>query len=193
MAEHARDRLVLAEQDLVRAEVAVRTARLDLGDVLFPQTELAVDAEDVLPDRQAGHAERVVRDAAQLLGALARREAAPSARPTSPTDARLPEDGAALAGVHRGPVHHIGRALVRTQEEDLLLLVQVDDRLLDARRGALEEQVEDGVDILAEDDDRLGAEAAVSVSRRGWDALGQDRALRPALWDVLRTSDGSSH
>lgn len=116
-----------------------------------------------MPDRQAGHAERIVRDATQLLGALARREAAPSIRPTNPTDARLPEARAALAGVHRGPVHHVGRALVRTEEEDLLLLVEVDDWLLDARRGALEEQVEDSVDVLAEDDDRFGAEAGLSA------------------------------
>ena len=164
--EHARDRLVLAEQDLIRAEVAVGPAGLDLGDLLLLEAELAVDAEDVLPDRQTGHAERIVRHAAELLSALAGREAARSAWAHKVGDARLPEDGAALASVHGGPVHHVGRALVRAEEEDLLVLVQVDDRLLDAGRGALEEQVEDGVDVLAKDDDGLGAEAARSAARR---------------------------
>ena len=98
-----------------------RTARLDLRDVLLAQAELLVDAQHVLPDRQRRHAVRVVRDAAERLRALARRERLP------------PSLGTALAGVHcrsnQGkrrrhrsritlltscPVHHVSRTLCQT-------------------------------------------------------------------------------
>lgn len=45
----------------------------------------------------------------------------------------LPERGAPLLGPLRGPVHHVGRALVRSQEQDLLRLVVVHNRLLPPR------------------------------------------------------------
>ena len=65
-----------------------RTTRLDLRDVLLAQAQLLVDAQHVLPDRQRRHAVRVVRDTAERLRALARRERLP------------PSLGTALASVH---------------------------------------------------------------------------------------------
>ena len=55
--EDSRDGLVTAEQNLVTSEIAIRTTCLDLGDLLLVETQLAVDADDVLTDRQARHAE----------------------------------------------------------------------------------------------------------------------------------------
>ena len=68
-----------------------------------------------------------------------------------------------------------GRGGERGREgtHDLLLAVQVDDLVLDAGRLAGQEQIEDGVDELAENDLRVGAE------------VGQDGALGAALGDVL--------
>ena len=54
-----------------------RTTRLHLRDILLPQAELLVDAQDILPNGQRGHAVRVVRNTAERLGALACGEGLP--------------------------------------------------------------------------------------------------------------------
>lgn len=96
------------------------------------------------------------------------------------------------------PSHVVGGALVRTEEElrakeylvsqvhcegeatgthNLLLAVEVDDLVLDARCAAGKEQVEDRVDELAEASLRVGAE------------VGEDGALRATFGDVLVLRD----
>lgn len=75
-------------------------------------------------------------------------------------DARLPELSATIASVQSCPVHHVGRALVWTEEEDLFVFEEIDDRILDARRLTLEQEVEHRVDVLLEHDTRLGSDAA---------------------------------
>jgi hypothetical protein len=60
-----------------RAKIAIWTSRLDLCDVFFTQAELLVDSEDVLPDRNRGHAVCVVRDTAESGSRLACREGLP--------------------------------------------------------------------------------------------------------------------
>ena len=51
-----------------------RTTRLHLRDVLLAEAELLVDAKHVLADGEGRHAVHVVRDTAEQLGALSRRE-----------------------------------------------------------------------------------------------------------------------
>lgn len=58
-------------------QVAIRASRLDLCYVFFAQTELLVDSEDVLPDRNRSHAICVVRDTAESGSRLACREGFP--------------------------------------------------------------------------------------------------------------------
>lgn len=58
-------------------KIAIRTACLDLCDVLFAQAKLLVEPQDVLPDRNRSHAIRVVRDAAESSSGLARCERLP--------------------------------------------------------------------------------------------------------------------
>lgn len=58
-------------------KVAIRSACLDLCDILLAQAKLLVEPEDVLPDGYRGHAIRVVRDAAETGSSLARRERLP--------------------------------------------------------------------------------------------------------------------
>ena len=55
--QDSRGGLVAAQQDLVASKIAIRTTCLDLGDLLLVETQLAVNADDVLTDRQARHAE----------------------------------------------------------------------------------------------------------------------------------------
>ncbi|KAI3480571.1 hypothetical protein L1887_57291 [Cichorium endivia] len=154
------DRLVDGEQNLVGAEVAVGTARLDLGDLLLPETEHAVDADNVLAHRERSHAPDVVRHTTQSGGGLAGGE-------------RLPPGRAPSASVLGGKVHEVGGSLIGAEEEDLLLAEQVDDLLLDSGRLALDEQVEDGIDVL------FKGELGVGIKR------GQDGALCATFGDLL--------
>ena len=54
-----------------------RTTSLDLGHVFLPETELLVDTQHVLSDRQRGHSIRVVRHTTKVLSALASGERLP--------------------------------------------------------------------------------------------------------------------
>lgn len=84
---------------------------LHLGGGGAVNAQLALDAVDVGAHAVCGHAVEVVRDAA-VLERLAGGKG-------------LPVAVAALAGVQRGPVHVVGRALVRPEKEQLLAPIVV--------------------------------------------------------------------
>jgi hypothetical protein len=46
-----------------------------------------------------------------------------------------------------GPVHHISRPLIRTEEEDLGLVVLVHEHLLDSRAISCDEEIDNGLRI----------------------------------------------
>lgn len=112
-----------------------------------------------------------MRDAAERLRALAGRERLP------------PRLCAARARVHcgvgvstfvrgfggeggrtGGPVHHVGGALVRPEEEQLGLAVQVDEALFDPGALAGNEQVDDRIDVLLKAQPRFRVEPITVVS-----------------------------
>lgn len=130
------DVLLLAEQDLVGAEIAVGTTGLQLADLSLVEAELAVDTRDVLADTESGHPVLVVRDATKLR-VLTREEGLPPRRATG-------------TGMSGSPVDKLSSVLVRSHEEDLLLAVEIDNGVLDTRAGRREEQVHDRVDVLLE-------------------------------------------
>eukprot|EP00123_Amoebidium_parasiticum_P015998 comp23238_c0_seq1/m.37929 comp23238_c0_seq1/g.37929 ORF comp23238_c0_seq1/g.37929 comp23238_c0_seq1/m.37929 type:complete len:480 (+) comp23238_c0_seq1:1675-3114(+) len=76
-----------------------------------------------------------------------------------------------------GPVHQVGCALIRAQEQQLGLLVAVDNRVLDAWALADQQQIEQGIDVLLEGCHRRSRCLAVHSK--------QDRALGPSLGNVL--------
>lgn len=76
------------EVELTGSKVTIRSTRLDLRDILLPDTKLLVDTNDVLPDTKRGHAVRVVGDTTKVLCALSSREGLP------------PGLGTTVAGVH---------------------------------------------------------------------------------------------
>ena len=126
--------LLPAHEDLVRAQVAVRTAGDDLGHLLFLEAQLGQGPDDILADRGRRHAVEVVGDAAHR-HRLAGGEG-------------LPELVAAGLGPESGPFHELGRAFVRAEEEDDLLVAVIHDA------GVGEHEVEEAVDVLLEG--RLG-------------------------------------
>lgn len=65
------DCFVLAEQDLVRAKIAIWTADLDLRHVFLLEADLAVDARRVTSHTQARHAKGVVWQATECRSRLA--------------------------------------------------------------------------------------------------------------------------
>lgn len=153
-----------------RAKISVRSTSLHLGHLLLLEPQLSVDPRRVASYAETGHAKGVVRDSAVGGRSLAGRE-------------RLPPRRTTLARVRGSPVHHVRRALVRPEEEDLLLLVEVDDRLLDPgtlacvaaseqqisrRERTRKQQVDDAVHVLLEHETRRGAQ------------VGQDHTLAPS-------------
>ncbi len=81
----------------------------------------------------------------------------------------------ASASVLGGPVDELSSVLIRTHEENLVLAVQINDRVLDAGADRGQEQIEDTVDVLLEGDPRL----VLVVSIQENDTLGT------AFGDVL--------
>jgi hypothetical protein len=96
-------------------QIPIRASRLDLCYVFFAQTELLIDSEDVLPDRNRSHAICVVRDTAESGSRLACRERLPPliCPALASVDYKLLDCPLAHAKRSRtcGPVHHISRSL----------------------------------------------------------------------------------
>jgi hypothetical protein len=99
--------IVCRDEDLVRAQVSVRTAGLELRHRFLCDAQLPQDSQDVAVHPLGGHPVFLVRNAAE--------------RRLFPGRDRLPVAVAALAGAQTGPVHQVGGSLVRPEEEDLLL------------------------------------------------------------------------
>lgn len=154
--------LVVREQDLVGSEVTVGTTGLELGDLRLLEAVGLVDTEDVLADRERGHAVLVVGDTTELGSRLAGGE-------------RLPPRSAARAGVESSPVHHLGGSLIGAEEENLGCVTarDVDNGTLDAWRAAGDQEVDERVNVL------LKALLGVGAER------GQNSTLGTTFGDVL--------
>lgn len=126
--------LLIGEADFVGAEITIGATGLQLPNGRRVDIQLTVDTEDILANRQSGHAVGIVRDASQL-GALAGEEG-------------LPPWGATLPCVFRGPVDQVGSVLVRAHEENLILSVEIHNWILDTRADGGQEKIEDTVDVL---------------------------------------------
>lgn len=137
------DRLVVAEQNLVwrktsvitrhgrpwkaeprvltGTEIAIWATRLDFRDIFLAQSELLVDADNVLSNTQRSHAISIVRDTAEVLCALSGREGLPPSLGTAVTrvdwrvdkSITLPQQEPNT--LTRSPVHKIGGSLCRPQ------------------------------------------------------------------------------
>jgi len=70
---------------LTGTKIAIRATSLDLCDILLAQTKLFVETEDVLPDGDRSHSIRVMRNATESGGRLARRERLPPRVCPAPT------------------------------------------------------------------------------------------------------------
>lgn len=125
---------LVAEKNLVAAQIAIGATSLHLADLGGVKLELTVDSLDVLTHGQGSHTVFVVRDTTKL-GGLSSEERLP---PGSATDAR----------VLGSPVDEVGSVLVRAHEQDLLLAVEVHDRILDPGSLGRQEEIQNGVDVL---------------------------------------------
>jgi len=124
-------RLVAAQQNLVRTEIDVGTTNLQLGDVRLLEPEGLLDALHVLLRAERGHAVCVMRHITKLRGRLARGErVSPCVLTTS-------------LRMKRCPVHGDCGVLIRTEEEDLRLCVEVHDLLFDSRGLTGNEEVDE--------------------------------------------------
>lgn len=128
--------LLVTELDLVASQVTVGTTGLHLADGGGVKLELSVDTLDVLTDGQSSHAVSVVGNTTKL-GRLAGKE-------------RLPPGSATRASVLSSPVDELSSVLIRTQEEDLLLAVKVDNGVLDTGGLGGQEKIKDTIDVLLE-------------------------------------------
>ena len=138
--------LVAAQQDLVRAEIAVGATSLHLRDVRLLQAEVLVDAQHVLAHAERGHTVRVVRHTTQLRSGIACGERLP------------PRVRATSFRIKSCPVHQVGCAFVGTEEENLGLWVEVEDLLLDAGSLTGDEEIYGRVDVFLERAYMRGAE-----------------------------------
>jgi hypothetical protein len=72
------------EGELTRAQITIRSTSLNLGDLRLGQAKLLVRSNDVLADRERGHAVRVVGYTTELLGTLSSGERLPPASTAPP-------------------------------------------------------------------------------------------------------------
>ena len=79
-------------------KISVWTTSLNFGDVLLPKSELFINSEDILSNRQRGHSVGIMRDATELRRALSGGE-------------RFPPFSTPGLGVQCSPVHHVSGAL----------------------------------------------------------------------------------
>ncbi len=150
---------------LTRAEVTIRTSCLHFGDIFLPQSELLVNADNVLPYAERGHTVCVVWHTTEMLCALSSSERLPPGFGATVTSMYYNNSTSVTifsAGVrclraaqsmrsavpstkHRSAPQRFNTVeplrTIGAEEQDLVLAIQIDKPLLNSGALARDQQV----------------------------------------------------